>query len=513
MAKTLLTQPTFAWGTKKPVHPIVKLDYLVRIPSSFFVFLILLSLFRGQGKSDLWWGFIVVYGFVWPHLAFFLASRSRDSKAAEYRNLLVESFLQGCFAAFASFSLLPTLTVTTSITTANLSVGGPRFALKGIFATVVGALAMGLLFGFQFVPESGSLTQLMSVIALVGFMSMFALHSHSQTRRVLTAKKELEVQNERIEEQTQQIEQARQLAEQERKVAEQAQKVAEEAQKAAEEARETAESANQAKSAFLANMSHELRTPLNAIIGYSELLEEEATDSGHEDLIPDLKKICTSGKHLLRLINNVLDLSKIEAGKMSLFVETFDIAKLVEEVEVTAKTLVAKNGNDFVVSCDPELGELKGDVTKLKQVLLNLLGNSSKFTEKGAITLSVTRERDAEGNWIMFRVADTGIGMTPDQLGKLFQAFSQADGATTRKYGGTGLGLVLSRRFCQMMGGDVAVESEFGKGSTFTVRLPTDVQNAEGDATSIHRINFRQLLDQEEKRRAADRSREKPSVG
>jgi signal transduction histidine kinase len=248
-------------------------------------------------------------------------------------------------------------------------------------------------------------------------------------------------------------------------------------------------------------MSHELRTPLNAIIGYSELLEEEAAGGDPEDLVADLQKIRTSGKHLLRLINSVLDLSKIEAGKMSLFVETFEIAKLVEEVAATAAPLVEKKGNRFVVRCDPALGFLKGDVTKLKQILLNLLSNASKFAESGEIALVVARESDSEGNWITFRVSDTGIGMTPEQLGKLFQAFSQADAATTRKYGGTGLGLALSKRFCQMMGGDVSVESESGKGSTFTVRLPTDVGNEEGDATSIHRVNFRALVEQEEQRR------------
>ncbi len=260
-------------------------------------------------------------------------------------------------------------------------------------------------------------------------------------------------------------------------------------------------------------MSHELRTPLNAIIGYSELLEEEAADGGHEDLVPDLQKICTSGKHLLRLINSVLDLSKIEAGKMSLFVETFPVSKLVEEVEATARPLVEKRNNRLDVRCGADSGELKGDMTKLKQVLLNLLSNSSKFTENGTVTLDVRRDRDAEGNWIFLRVADTGIGMTPEQTGKLFQAFSQADAATTRKYGGTGLGLALSRRFCQMMGGDVSVESEPGNGSEFTVRLPTDVVNEEGDATSIHRINFREILETEGKRREALRQRPKPSDG
>jgi signal transduction histidine kinase len=355
---------------------------------------------------------------------------------------------------------------------------------------VVGAGVSIFAFGLPLNQAASPLTSVFSVVAIVCFSTVFALHSHLQTKRMLHAKQAVQDQKVQLEEQAGQLELAR---------------------KAAEEAREAAESANRAKSAFLANMSHELRTPLNAIIGYSELLEEEAADGDPQDFVADLQKIRTSGKHLLRLINSVLDLSKIEAGKMTLFVETFDIARLVEEVVSTSTPLVEKKANRFVVENEPDLGSLKGDQTKLKQILLNLLSNASKFTENGEIALRVARERDREGNWITFRVRDTGIGMTPEQLGKLFQAFSQADAATTRKYGGTGLGLALSQRFCQMMGGDVTVESAAGKGSTFTVRLPTDVGNEEGDATSIHRVNFRALVDEEERRRRALAENAKPA--
>ncbi len=248
-------------------------------------------------------------------------------------------------------------------------------------------------------------------------------------------------------------------------------------------AKEAAEQANRTKSAFLANMSHELRTPLNAIIGYSEMLQEEAEDNANDEAIPDLKKIHGAGKHLLALINDILDLSKIEAGKMELFLETFEVRHLVEEVRSTIHPLIEKNGNVLEVDCPTDVGPMHADVTRVRQVLFNLLSNASKFTEKGTVGLKVRRQEAADGSWMMFSVKDTGIGMTPEQLGKLFQAFSQADASTSRKYGGTGLGLVISRRFAQMMGGDVSVESEYGTGSTFTVRLPTLVARRSKDAT------------------------------
>src|SRR5687767_2328740 len=250
-------------------------------------------------------------------------------------------------------------------------------------------------------------------------------------------------------------------------------------------------------------MSHELRTPLNAIIGYSEMLQEEAEEIGEEAFIPDLQKVNAAGKHLLGLINDILDLSKIEAGRMDLFLETFEVGQLVRDVEAIVQPLVEKNGNTLIVSCPNDLSTMHADQTKLRQTLFNLLSNAAKFTDHGTIELRVARDdltpqpplrrgeeetdgllpspaagRGVGGEGIVFAVSDTGIGMTEEQLGRLFEAFSQAEASTRSKYGGTGLGLAISGHFCRLMGGDLTVESVYGRGSTFAVRLPARVPDS-----------------------------------
>ena len=259
-------------------------------------------------------------------------------------------------------------------------------------------------------------------------------------------------------------------------------------------ARDAAEEANLAKSTFIANMSHELRTPLAAIIGYSEMLTEEISDGGDPAaLAEDMRKIEGNARHLLGLINDVLDLSKIESGKMEVFAETFDVETMARDVAATVQGLVAKKGNDLALRMEPGLGAMHSDVTKLRQVLLNLLSNASKFTENGTITLSAMRlpgngTHDSGGDWLVFRVADTGIGMSEEQLSRLFQRFSQADASTTRKFGGTGLGLSISKAFGVMLGGDLSVDSAPDQGSTFTVFLPavllTESERDGSDAAS-----------------------------
>jgi signal transduction histidine kinase/CheY-like chemotaxis protein/HAMP domain-containing protein len=239
-----------------------------------------------------------------------------------------------------------------------------------------------------------------------------------------------------------------------------------------EKARELSEVANRTKSQFLANMSHELRTPLNAIIGYSEILQEDAADSDQEQFVPDLKKIEGAGRHLLGLINDILDLSKVEAGKMEVYLEEIEIWSLLEEVGAIIRPLVAKNGNTLEIRVASDIGSMRTDRTKLKQCLLNILSNGSKFTHEGKLTLAVERTGRA---MMQMTISDTGIGMTEEQLGRLFQAFSQADASTTKKFGGTGLGLAITRHFCRLLGGDISVASRVGEGSTFTIVIPDQV--------------------------------------
>jgi signal transduction histidine kinase len=305
-------------------------------------------------------------------------------------------------------------------------------------------------------------------------------HQHKQdleqkvkerTAELLEARKILE---QRVKERTAELLTAKNQAEQAQKMAEAARIKAEQAQKIAEEA-------NYAKSQFLANMSHELRTPLNAIIGYSEMLEEDAEDLNQESCISDLQKIQGAGKHLLGLINTVLDLSKIEAGKMELSLETFELNTVLQDIVSTIQPLVEKKANVLKMVFDEHLDQMYTDLTKLRQMLLNLLSNAVKFTEQGQIRMEVRRD----GEWINFCISDNGIGMTEEQQKKVFQPFTQANASTTRRYGGTGLGLAITKQFAEMMGGVIWVESEFGQGSIFMMSLPIQAKTIQPKTNSV----------------------------
>jgi signal transduction histidine kinase len=241
-------------------------------------------------------------------------------------------------------------------------------------------------------------------------------------------------------------------------------------------AMEEAERANHQKSVFLAKMSHQLRTPLNAVIGYSEMLLEEAADYDSEQ-IADLRRINSAGKHLLSLVTDVLDMSKIEADQTELSIQPFDLGGFLDDVVATSRSLITGNKNEFIIERALGLGVVISDATRLRQAILNLLSNAGKFTKNGRVTLSAAREKDDVDDWVRITVADTGIGIAPGNLGKLFRDFNQADASTSSKYGGTGLGLALSRNLCRMMGGDIFVQSELGRGSRFTIRIPAYIDS------------------------------------
>jgi signal transduction histidine kinase/DNA-binding response OmpR family regulator len=375
---------------------------------------------------------------------------------------------------YALSTMVAVLPVVIAVTYAD------RTTLLRVILASTGIVLVGALFTWfppffatsPLMAQAGLYVGHATVVVLVAQVGLSVWHSHRKLGDVID---EMRDANQALQASERSLE--RKVAERTAELGEKNLKL-EESQDELGVARDDALKANEAKSHFLANMSHELRTPLNAIIGYSEMLQEEAQDDGNDSYVPDLQRILSSGRYLLTLINGVLDLSKIEAGKMDVFVETFDVGELVRGVEGTVQPLVREKENSLQVQGLEGVGAMHSDVTKVRQVLFNLLSNASKFTSRGTVTLEVAREAEAGEDWLRFSVQDTGIGMTRDQLDKVFEAFAQADASTTREYGGTGLGLSITQRFCELLGGSIEASSEPGRGSRFDVRLPAQAPQA-----------------------------------
>jgi signal transduction histidine kinase len=443
------------------VHPTVKLDYPVRAFGWIIVLIFVANSFSQRSVGYGLWALLIVVTLSWPHIAYQLASRSTNSKRFELRVLMVDCFLIGLFIVLLDFEPMVSTELFIMLIVTTISIGGVAAAVRGILSFAIACVLFGSMTSFSFNPERTTLTSILVAIAAFFYAISTGHMSHLATSKAVERGRELKLRNKTIEEQSQLLEKAQKIAEIERQTA--------------VSARALAEEANQSKSAFLANMSHELRTPLNAIIGYSEMLIEEMTENKADNVtLADLGKIKSAGKHLLGLINDVLDLSKIEAGKVELNYERIDIPQLIDYITSTTQPLVAVNRNQLVLKIPKDIGYIESDATRVRQVLFNIMSNAAKFTQDGIITLATLRQTDAEGiERLVIDVTDTGIGMSADQMSKLFQPFVQADSATTRKYGGTGLGLDISRKLCRMMGGDVTLQSEPGKGSCFTVTIVT----------------------------------------
>jgi PAS domain S-box-containing protein len=452
------------------MHPLVKLNFGVRLAGQWLIGLAYGSALLDQNAGPALWAYCAFTALVWPFLAYLLARRSADSKRTELRSLMVDSLLTGLWCAFVGFHPWITLGTLIALTSADLSVGGEKFAVRCVLVAGLGLLLGGAITEFEVDHMLSLHTQVIMAVAVSLFVLNLGLRSNQQAGLAHHARQVVRERNRVIEQQGVALEEARRAAEHDRA--------------AAEEARSLAEDASRTKSAFLANMSHELRTPLNAVIGYAEMLAEDLAERPDtEHMRNDLARIKGAAQHLLGLINDVLDLSKVEAGKIELHAETFDVAELVDQVASTTQPLLSSNRNRLELQVDPRVGFVHADLTRLRQVLLNLIGNAAKFTQDGRIVLAAAPARDDRGRALLaFEVTDTGIGMSSEQIGRLFQPFVQADAQTSRTYGGTGLGLAISRRLCRMMGGDVTVSSEAGRGSCFRATVLSEQPSAQAEA-------------------------------
>jgi signal transduction histidine kinase len=447
LVMTTTSAPQSRAASPPPVHPTVRLSFLLRA-WTYPLFLVLYGEHVWGHAVPLWvMAVFLAHAVFYPRVARRISSRSTDSKHAEQRNLLLDSFLIGCYIPFTGFSLWPNTAAILGINAGNMSVAGPRFALRGLLCTIAGAVVVSLFTGFHPGVFAFSRVTQLSSIAVVGFFTTaIAYQSWVHARRVSRANAQIREQHAQIEDKT------RQLVERSRDL-----------ERALVEARE----ANAAKSNFLATMSHELRTPLNSIIGFTNIVLRNRGGKMDKQDVVYLTRVSTSGAHLLSLINGVLDLAKIEAHETYLERVAVDLVALARET-LSQFEPQAEERSVRLVSIVPTMAVIIADRARLQQIIINLVGNALKFTERGQVTLRVVTDPFTSVP-LRMEVSDTGIGIREDRLKAVFEAFQQADTTTSRQYGGTGLGLSISRSLADLMGWRMTVTSKVGVGSTFSV--------------------------------------------